>query len=157
MKKTDMMVDYKWTDGNNDDFRMFYQKTEEYYSRIVGGLENRKTFVPYNASETIDRALIAYDGRNAVACAGLKHYSEADAEIKRVWVEPEYRGQHLAQDMMKRLEDKARKDGYKRLILQTREIMTDAVALYEKMGYIRIDNYPPYDMLPGAVCYAREL
>ena len=59
--------------------------------------------------------------------------------------------------MMEQLEDKARKEGYNRLILQTREIMTDAVGLYEKMGYIRIDNYPSYDTLLGAVCYAREL
>ena len=36
---------------------------------------------------------------------------------------------------MKYLEDKAHKEGYRRLILQTREIMTDAVGLYEKMGY----------------------
>ena len=151
------MVNYQWTDGNNNDFQMFYQKTEEYYSKIVGGLDKRKAFVPYNASSAIDQVIVAYDSEKAVACAGIKRYSEVDAEIKRVWVEPEYRGQHLAQDMMKYLEDKAHKEGYRRLILQTREIMTDAVGLYEKMGYSRIDNYPPYDTLSGAVCYAREL
>ena len=152
-----MVADYQWTDGNNSDFQMFYQKTEEYYSKIVGGLDKRKAFVPYNASTAIDHVIIVYDGKTAIACAGLKHYSEADAEIKRVWVEPEYRGKHIAQDMMKQLEDKARNEGYKRLILQTRELMTDAVGLYEKMGYTRIDNYPPYDTMAGAVCYAKEL
>ncbi len=152
-----LMINYQWTDGNSKDFRMFYQKTEDYYSEIVGGLDKRKGFVPYNASSAIDHVLIAYDGDKAVACAGLKRYSERDAEIKRVWVEPEYRGQHMARDMMKQLEDKARKEGYKRLILQTREIMTDAVGLYEKIGYRRIENYFPYDTLIGAICYAREL
>ena len=38
------MVNYQWTDGNNNDFQMFYQKTEEYYSKIVGGLDKRKAF-----------------------------------------------------------------------------------------------------------------
>lgn len=38
------MIIYKWTDGNDEDFQRFYLKTEEYYSSIVGGIENRKLF-----------------------------------------------------------------------------------------------------------------
>ena len=60
------MVNYQWTDGNNNDFQMFYQKTEEYYSKIVGGLDKRKAFVPYNASSAIDQVIVAYDGEKAV-------------------------------------------------------------------------------------------
>lgn len=47
-------ISYFWTDGNNKEFQSFYQKTEEYYSKIVGGLENRKGFVPYNLSDIIE-------------------------------------------------------------------------------------------------------
>ena len=150
-------ISYFWTDGNNKEFQSFYQKTEEYYSKIVGGIENRKGFVPYNLSDKIEVVLLAYDGNNAVACAGLKRYSDTDVEIKRVWVEPEYRGKHIARDMMGKIEDKAREFGYKRTILQTREIMKDAVGLYERIGYSRIENYPPYDTLLGAICMAKEL
>ena len=35
--------------------------------------------------------------------------------------------------------------------------MPDAVALYTKRGYTLIPNYPPYDQLDGAVCYAKIL
>lgn len=105
----------------------------------------------------IEVVLLAYDGNNAVACAGLKRYSDTDVEIKRVWVEPEYRGKHIAQEMMEKIENKAREFGYKRTILQTREIMKDALGLYEGIGYSRIENYPPYDTLPGAICMAKEL
>ena len=48
-------------------------------------------------------------------------------------------------------------DGYKRTVLQTREIMEDAIGLYKKLGYTQIDNYPPYDRLDGAICFAKEL
>ncbi|MBQ7274280.1 MAG: hypothetical protein IJR15_02380 [Clostridiales bacterium] len=58
-----MNTKYKWTNGNDDDFRKFYLKTEEFYSSIVGGLKKREAFVPYNLSDS-------------------------DVEIKRVWVEP---------------------------------------------------------------------
>ena len=151
------MLIYKWTDGNDIDFQKFYMKTEEYYSNIVGGIENRKEFIPYNISECITEVLIVYIDDEAVGCAGLKRYSEMDVEIKRVWVEPEQRGHHIALKMMAQIEERASNDGYKRTILQTREIMEDAVELYKKLGYTKIDNYPPYDKLDGAICFAKEL
>ena len=60
------MIIYKWTDGNDEDFQRFYLKTEEYYSSIVGGIENRKGFIPYNISESITEVLIAYIDDTAV-------------------------------------------------------------------------------------------
>ena len=59
--------------------------------------------------------------------------------------------------MMNMLEKLAGKLKFKRTVLQTREAMKEAVSLYEKLGYYRINNYPPYDRLEGAVCYAKNL
>ena len=146
-----------WTDGRNEDFRHFWLVTETYYSGLVGGEENRKAFIPYNLSSAVEDVLIVYEDGRAVACAGLKKYSAADAEIKRVWVEPDCRGKHIATMMMARIEEKAAMKGYRRTVLQTRRIMKDAVSLYTKLGYHLIDNYPPYDRLEGAVCFAKVL
>ena len=150
-------ITYQWTDGNHPEFRHFYAVTEAYYSRIVGGKENRAGFVPFNASAGIPDVLLAYADDQPVGCAGLKRYSNTDAEVKRLWVEPEYRGRHIASGLMEQIEEKARTNGYRRIVLQTRPIMPDAVALYTKRGYTLIPNYPPYDKLPGAVCYAKAL
>ena len=152
-----MDLTYRWTNGHDPDFRAFYLKTEEYYNRIAGGADRRRGFMPYNISESVTDALIALDGEKAVGCAGLKPYSDSDIEVKRVWVEPEYRGRHVAREMMTLLEAEAAKKGYRRAILQTRPVMGDAVGLYLSLGYRLIDNYPPYDKLEGAVCYAKEL
>lgn len=152
-----MKLVYKWTDGTNPDFEKFYQITEDYYSKIVGGINNRKDFVPYNISDNIQSVIIAYLNEYPVACAGTKEYSESDVEIKRVWVEPQYRNRYIATEMMQMIEMEAEQSGYKRAILQTREIMTDAVKLYSKLGYYLIDNYPPYDKLSGAICFAKDL
>ena len=151
------MIDYRWTDGNDEDFRIFYLKTEEFYSSIVGGRKNREAFVPYNISNSISDVLIASVSGVAVGCAGLKKYSDSDVEIKRVWVDPEFRGNHISADMMDKLEAKAIELGFKRAILQTRPQMEAAVSLYTKRGYKLIDNYPPYDKLDGAICFAKEL
>ena len=150
-------IDYRWTDGNNEDFKRFYLETEKYYSQIVGGEGNRTGFVSYNASNLIPDVLIAYCDGKAVGCAGLKKYSEDDVEIKRVWVEPDYRGNHIASALMDEIEGKAKEMNYKRAVLQTRPIMKDAVGLYQRRGYSLIENYPPYDELEGAICMAKEL
>lgn len=150
-------LEFIWTDGNNEEFHQFYLETEDYYSSIVGGKKNREGFIPYNLSESISDVLLAYMDGVAVGCAGLKKYNDSDVEIKRVWVEPDYRGRHIATELMDRIEDKAREMGFKRAVLQTRPIMEDAVGLYEKRGYELIGNYPPYDKLEGAICMALPL
>ena len=152
-----MKVDYIWTNGNNEDFQKFYIKTEKFYSSIVGGLKNRVAFVPYNISDSITDVLITSVSGVAVGCAGLKAYSDSDVEIKRVWVDPEFRGNHISTAMMDALEKKALELGFKRTILQTRPQMEEAVHLYTKRGYVLVDNYPPYDKLEGAICFAKEL
>ena len=152
-----MKIDYRWTDGNDEDFQKFYLKTEEFYSSIVGGLKNREAFVPYNLSESISDVLIASVSGVAVGCAGLKAYSDSDVEIKRVWVDPEFQGNHISSAMMDALEQRAAELGFGRAILQTRPQMEAAVHLYTKRGYELIDNYPPYDKLEGAICFAKRL
>ena len=150
-------IDYRWTDGYDKDFQLFYIKTEEYYSKIVGGTEKRSGFIPHNLSESISDVLIARLDDIPVGCTGLKPYSDRDVEIKRVWVEPNYRGRHIATEMMNIIENKAREMGFSRAILQTRSIMMDAVSLYKERGYELIENYPPYDKLDGAMCMALKL
>jgi ribosomal protein S18 acetylase RimI-like enzyme len=152
-----MKVVYKWTDGNSEDFQRFYSKTEEYYSSIVGGIRNREGFVPYNISANITRVLIAYVEGVPAGCVGLKTYSENEIEIKRLWVDPEYRGNHIADELMDRIEKRAKYFGYEKAILQTRPQMEAAVSLYLKRGYVLINNYPPYDKLEGAICFSKIL
>ena len=81
-----MKIDYKWTDGSNEDFHKFYLKTEEFYSSIVGGLKNRAAFVPYNISESITDVLIASVSEVAVGCAGLKAYSDSDVDQRQPYI-----------------------------------------------------------------------
>lgn len=152
-----MNIVYRWTNGADEVFHRFYMETEEFYSSIVGGRENREAFIPYNISESITDVLIAECDGVPAGCAGLKAYSDTEVEIKRVWVEPEYRKNHIANEMMELLEAKAALEGFSKAILQTRPQMEAAVSLYLKRGYVLIDNYPPYDRLEGAICFSKTL
>lgn len=152
-----MGYDYLWTDGTNKDFAAFSQCMEAYYNKIVGGIENRKSFVPYNSLADIHDVLIVYDQASPVACAAFKEYDALRAEIKRVWVSEPYRGRHISKEMMGMIEHRAKEKGYEKVILQTREACIEAVALYKAIGYERIENYPPYDKMELAVCYGKDL
>lgn len=116
------LFDFKWTNGNHEDFKKFYSITEDYYSKLVGGAENRMAFIPYNICDNIQDVVLAYKNDKAVGCAGL-----------------------------------AKEQNFQRVILQTREIMQDAVAMYRKLGYHQIANYSPYDKLEDAVCFAKDI
>ena len=66
-------------------------------------------------------------------------------------------GQWELRDITRKLETFAREHGYKRTVLMTRERMDYAIKLYEGLGYKRIENYPPYQHMDDAVCYANDL
>ena len=150
-----MDIEFRWTNGSDEAFHDFYLKTEDFYSSIVGGRKNREAFIPYNISESISDVLIAEIDGKAIGCGGLKMYSRNAIEIKRLWVDKEYRGKHIATEIMERLENRAEREGCTRLILQTRPQMEGAISLYTKRGYKKIDNYPPYDKLEGAICFEK--
>jgi putative acetyltransferase len=155
-----MNNDYRirWTDGNDMEFEMFHAITENFYNQLVGGPQNRQSFVSGNLSKDVKYAIIVYSKEDVpVACSGLKEHGNGDVEIKRVWVQPPFRGHHIATFIIRELESFAHEHGYRRTVLMTRVRMDYAIKLYEGLGYKRIENYPPYQHMDDAVCYAKEL
>ena len=155
----ELMNNYRirWTDGNDMEFEMFHAITENYYNQLVGGPQNRQLFVPGNQSKNVKYAMIVYSQEDVpIACSGLKEHGNGDVAIKRVWVQPPFRGHHIATLMIRELEIFAREHGYRRTVLMTRKRMDYAIRLYESLGYKRIENYPPYQHMDDAVCYAKD-
>ncbi|MBK4347168.1 GNAT family N-acetyltransferase [Lacisediminihabitans changchengi] len=111
---------------------------------------------------TIAATVLAIDGDTAIGQAGLRpHAADASGvpslEVKKVFIGPEHRGRGASRVLMTALEDAARDLGIRRLVLQTGPLQPAAIALYEKIGYVAIAPYPPYELLPGALCYEKLL
>jgi GNAT superfamily N-acetyltransferase len=85
--------------------------------------------------------VVAADGRRPAACGGLVANSPTTAEIKRMWVSPDWRGEGLGRRMLARLEGAAVELGYHRIVLDTNAELTEAVALYDRAGYLRTERY----------------
>jgi ribosomal protein S18 acetylase RimI-like enzyme len=71
------------------------------------------------------------------------------ATVTHSFVAPYARGVGLARLMTRRLEDRARAQGYQVLNLDVRETQTAAIRLYEALGYQRWGVHPAYARVNG--------
>jgi ribosomal protein S18 acetylase RimI-like enzyme len=78
-------------------------------------------------------------------CCGLRPLDTADypnaAEMKRLYVRPEFRGMGLGRQLAEAILDAARSAGYGCVLLDTLDDMEAARALYEDLGFVEV---PPY-------------
>jgi DNA-binding MarR family transcriptional regulator/GNAT superfamily N-acetyltransferase len=85
---------------------------------------------------TSDGAPVAFGGIRPVPAVGPD-----TAEIKRMWVDATWRGAGLGSRMLRHLEDLARDRGHDRVVLDTNGHLHDAIAMYDRAGYRRIERY----------------
>ena len=101
--------------------------------------------------------LVATVDGEVVGCGAVRSLDDADAEIKRMYVMPSFRGRGIGRALLGALEGEARSLGATRLVLETGERMPEAVAFYERAGFTVI---PPFDEYVGArlsLCMGKEL
>jgi GNAT superfamily N-acetyltransferase len=101
--------------------------------------------------------VIARVGGEAVACGAYRPLAEGVAEIKRMYVEPAFRGRGLGRLVLAELEARARRDGYALVRLDTGTEQPEAMKLYETAGYHRIPNYGHFKNDPRTVCFEKAL
>jgi DNA-binding MarR family transcriptional regulator/GNAT superfamily N-acetyltransferase len=80
------------------------------------------------------------DGR-PVAYGGVRPLDQETGEIKRMWVNDDWRGAGLGSRMLRHLEDLARQLGHTRVVLDTNGTLLEAIAMYERAGYSPIERY----------------
>jgi ribosomal protein S18 acetylase RimI-like enzyme len=76
-----------------------------------------------------------------VACGGVQTIGDRLGEVKRMWVHPDWRGAGLGSRLLRRLEDEARALGHRTVRLDTNGTLTEAIAMYDRAGYRRIERY----------------
>jgi GNAT superfamily N-acetyltransferase len=85
--------------------------------------------------------IVIYLAGRPVAGGGVKRDADGVAEIKRIYVAPEARGQGLGRRLLEALEETARELGYARVRLDTGDRMPHVQAMFEAAGYHRIEDY----------------
>jgi GNAT superfamily N-acetyltransferase len=79
------------------------------------------------------------DGGVVVGGVGVRPFElePGVGEIKRLWVDPEWRRRGLGRRLMDEIESAARRLGFTSLHLATGDHQPEAVALYEASGWVR--------------------
>jgi L-amino acid N-acyltransferase YncA/predicted GNAT family N-acyltransferase len=96
-------------------------------------------------------------GDAVVGCGAVRALDAETAELKRMFVAPEWRGLGLSKRILQELEGEAGRLGAKRIRLETGERQVAAVALYERSGYRRIAPFGQYVDSPLSVCMEKVL
>lgn len=108
-------------------------------------------YTPFNTLSLIDGAVIAYERELAVGCGCYKRFADDAAEIKRMFVRPEYRGSGVAALLLAEVERWAVEAGYSRAVLETGIQQPEAVRFYQKSGYVQNENYGQYVGMDNSV------
>lgn len=106
-------------------------------------------FDPGDASESDTASMsapagvfvVATSDGEPVACGGVQRIGDGIGEIKRMWVHRDWRGAGLGSRMLRHLEDEARRLGHHRVHLDTNGSLVEAIAMYERAGYSRVERY----------------
>lgn len=95
------------------------------------------------------------DGKPA-ACGGIQFYP-GFGELKRMFVRDAWRGKGLGYAMLEHLARHARANGCTLLRLETGIHQHEAIKLYERWGFRRIEAFPPYRPDPVSIFYEKRI
>ncbi len=106
-------------------------------------------FDPGDATETDAPAMsppggafvVARSNGAPVGCGGLQRLDDSTGEIKRMWIDPGFRGRGLGRRLLDHLEAIAAELGHTRIVLDTNATLVEAIAMYESAGYMPTDRY----------------
>ena len=101
----------------------------------------------------------------AAGCGGVKLFGlegsseneEVYGEVKRMYIRPQFRGLGLSKLMLNHLADYARQHGVAVLRLETGIYQTEAIGLYERMGFQQIPPFGDYKEDPLSLFYEKQI
>lgn len=150
-------MDYVRTDGKNEDFIENCRLLDMDLDRRVGKQIKREKYEKFNQLDEIRETIVVYDHGRAVGGGAIRRYDDENVELKRVFVHNEYQGQGIGSTLVSLLIEWAAELGYRRMILETGELLAESCAVYKKLGFAVIPNYGPYADMPESLCMAKTI
>ena len=143
------------TNSDDPDFKELVKELDEYLAVCDG--EEHNFYDQFNKLDRIKHVVLLYKQNNPVACGAIKEYSDGIMEIKRMFVLPGERNKGYASKILRILELWAAELGYKKCILETGTRQMEAIGLYKRNNYKRINKYSPYENMENSLCFEKTL
>lgn len=138
--------------------QLIEELSNEIAARYDFQLDGKGAFTPEEVNVENAGFYVVWSGENPVACGALRPlYKNEIAEVKRMFVKAELRGQGIAKMILNYLESEAKNFGYKTIWLETGDLQPEAIQLYQKAGYSRIKSYGIYKENLHSNCFEKLL
>jgi putative acetyltransferase len=137
-----MQVDYRTVPPTDPQVVSLIEKLNIYQEELYGA-ENCNLETPESLLANKALMIGAYAGNNLAGIGGIKLLRD-HAEVKRMFVEENYRGLGIAESILKRLESYAQKNGVREICLETGNLHSAALAFYRKLGYEPVESFGNY-------------
>ena len=147
------MITLKRTNSDNPHFVELVKLLDAYLTTVDG--DEHAFYDQFNGIENLRYVVVAYDEDHPVGCGAIKEFRSDSMEVKRMFVDPAFRGNGIAKSVLSRLETWAAELGYQKCVLETGKRQIEAVALYRRCGYQSIPNYEPYTAMENSVCFEK--
>ena len=148
------MISLIRTNSNHPDFQKLSAIFDEYLVDIDG--DEKDFFAQFNQIY-INQVVLFYENDSAVGCGAFKQYEDSVAELKRMFVLPDFRGKGVANKIIQELELWISEEKYTTIILETATKLLPAIALYSKLGYSKFPNYGAYQNVESSYCMQKNL
>jgi GNAT superfamily N-acetyltransferase len=149
------MIDLQQTTSDNEAFRLLIRELDKELRSLYN--ETQSVYDQYNIIENNKNVIVAYKDGVAAGCGCFKKFDDHSAEIKRMYVNPKYRGQKIAASILIALEKWAKELDFSSAVLETGNKQHVAIHLYQKSGYIVTENYGQYKNMPESICMYKPL
>lgn len=93
---------------------------------------------------------------SAIGCVGIRKLSEEIAELKRLYVNPEYRSLKIGKSLLESAINTARQLNYQFIRLDTVPGQAKAQELYRHLGFYEIESYR-YSPIEGTIYFEKRL
>jgi len=137
-----------WTDylvwGNDKMQQLYGVHPHNPAEAVQQDIEQINKFLPPQG-----RLILAVYGDKVCGLGSLRRIQPEIGEIKRMFVDPAFRGIGAGRAILERLLQEARIAGYKQVRLDSPKFMTTAHALYRSVGFRDIEAYPEME-IPAA-------
>ena len=149
------MTTFIRTTSDNPDFQMLVALLDADL-KIRDG-EEHAFYAQFNKIVNLNHVIVCYADDKPIGCGAFRKFDEQNAEIKRMFVQPEYRGHGIGLNIVRELELWAKESNYTTCILETGKKQPEAISLYKKAGYTIIKSYGQYKNVENSVCMSKSI
>ncbi len=132
-----------------DGFRQLVSRLLEEFDHPVSDDIDRELSDP---DGTLDAIWVVPEADELIGCCAMRATDRDTVELRRMYVEPAFRGRNLGQLLVDAALAWAKEQGYQRVVLNSGYALADAVGLYESVGFAPTGRDGRYELSlePGA-------